>query len=281
MRHEIWSLLLLASLGSAGARAELPHEGACPTLQGSGPGSEVQDAGPVILKEGMKLSLSQLWMLRDLLPEEIWRYREVFFFEGMQMEMGPCHRVYPTPGFFQEATRRFADRVRLDEDGNLKDYVAGVPFPQDRIDPQDPQAGVKWAWNFQQRYRGAGPVGSFRLIDMPSRIGSVETYRGEFFYVQTRNRADLADSDYAVPDRSKATFVAGGRFTEPFNARHLAWRQLRPEKALRRYEEPDDTFVYVPNMRKMRRSATSWIDGLFTPRYTVGAEAEVPTGAEP
>jgi hypothetical protein len=273
MRPSIVGLLVLGTLWNASAGAAPPHEGACPSLQHLPPGSQAEDAGPVILKEGMRLSLSQLWMLRELLPEEIWRYREVFFFEGMQMEMGPCHRVYPTPAFFQEATQRFAEKVRLDDDGNLKGYVAGLPFPPDRIDPEDPQAGVQWAWNFQQRYRGAGPVGTFRLIDMPSRIGSVETYRGEFFYVQTRNRADLVDSDYAVPDRSKAAFVAGGRFTEPFNARHLAWRQLRPEKAQRRYEEPDDTFVYVPNMRKMRRSATSWIDGLFTPRYTVGAEA--------
>ena len=29
-------------------------------------------------------------------------------------------------------------------------------------------------------------------------------------------------------------------------------------------------FVYVPAMRKQRRAATSWVDGLFVPNYTLG-----------
>jgi hypothetical protein len=264
------ALLLAAAPASAGP----PPEGTCPSLQARPQGStRVEDALPAVLQAGTKLGISDLWRLRELLPEEIWRYRETFFFEGMQMEMGPCHRRYPLPAFFAEATREGAGKAHLDEEGNLQGHEAGLPFPPEQIDPTAPDAGARWAWNLQQRYRGAGPVGSFRLVDMPSRLGSVEVYRGEFFYVQTRHRADLAESDYALPERDEASFVAGGRFTEPFNARHLAWRQLRPAKAERRYQEPDDTFVYVPTMRKMRRSATAWIDGLFTPRYTVGGEA--------
>ena len=76
--------------------------------------------------------------------------------------------------------------------------------------------------------------------------------------------------------------MAGGRFFEPFSARHLAWRQIRPEKADRRWQEPDDTFVYVPEMRKPRRAASAWIDGLYMPRYTVSGESAggpVPIGA--
>jgi hypothetical protein len=264
---------LVLVLLSPAARAGLPAEDSCPTLSGSpATGVAAEDAPPVVLREGMKLGLADMPSLASLLPEEVWRYREVFFYEGMQMELGPCHRRYPLPGFFTEATRELAGRVRLDRDGNLRDYVAGLPFPPDEIDPRAEDAGVRWAWNFQQRYRGAGPVGSFRLTDMPSRIGSVQIYRGSFFYVQTGHRADLAGSDYVVPEAKKSLFVAGGRFTEPFNARHLAWRQLRPEKAQHRYKEADDTFVYVPTMRKMRRSATAWVDGIFTPRYTVSGD---------
>jgi hypothetical protein len=221
----------------------------------------------------MRVGLEQLPLLHQLLPPEVWQFREVFFYEGMQMEMGPCHRRYPLPDFYEEATRAYAGQSELDDEGNLSGYVAGVPFPQDAIDPEAPDASTRWAWNFQQRFRGFGPVGSFRLTDMPSRLGSVETYRGTFFYVQTAHRADLPETDYRVPQRKKASFVAGGRFVEPFNARHLAWRQLRPNDAEEDWEEPDDTFVYVPTMRKMRRSATAWVDGLFTPRYTVGSEA--------
>jgi hypothetical protein len=266
--------LALAPLLASSLQAAPPPEGTCPTLAGTLPEHRrPQDAFAVTIEEGMRLGLAQLPLLENLLPREIWQFREVFFYEGMQMEMGPCHRRYPLPDFFEEATRTYAGQSELDDEGNLRGYVAGLPFPQEAIDPEAPDAGWRWAWNFQQRFRGFGPVGSFRLTDMPSRLGSVETYRGTFFYVQTAHRADLAESDYRVPQRKKASFVAGGRFAEPFNARHLAWRQLRPNDAEEDWEEPDDTFVYVPSMRKMRRSATAWIDGLFTPRYTVGSEA--------
>jgi hypothetical protein len=266
--------LALAPLLASSLQAAPPPEGTCPTLAGTLPEHRrPQDAFAITIEEGMRLGLAQLPLLENLLPREIWQFREVFFYEGMQMEMGPCHRRYPLPDFFEEATRTYAGQSELDDEGNLRGYVAGLPFPQEAIDPEAPDAGWRWAWNFQQRFRGFGPVGSFRLTALPSRLGSVETYRGTFFYVQTAHRADLAESDYRVPQRKKASFVAGGRFAEPFNARHLAWRQLRPNDAEEDWEEPDDTFVYVPSMRKMRRSATAWIDGLFTPRYTVGSEA--------
>jgi hypothetical protein len=116
-------------------------------------------------------------------------------------------------------------------------------------------------------------VGRFRLLDLPSRIGSPETYLGSFFFVATGHRADLAASDHRVPESKRSSFVAGGRFEEPFNARHLAWRQIRPDDADGSFSESDDTFVYVPTMRKPRRAATTWVDGVFTPRYTVSGDS--------
>jgi hypothetical protein len=65
----------------------------------------------------------------------------------------------------------------------------------------------------------------------------------------------------------------GGRFYEPSSARHLAWRQLRPLSVATGYAEPDDTFVYVPTMRKVRRAASTWVDGIYTPRYRVAGDS--------
>ncbi len=269
--RRVWitaALLLLAT----GAAAELPPEGRCPDWSGGAGAPPADDTGLPLLREGSRLSLGDLLALQSLLPEEIWNFREVFFHEGMRMEIGSCHRRYPIPGFYREATEKFADRVRLDSDGDLEDYVAGVPFPQDAIDPQDPSAASKWAWNFQYRYMGAGPVGKFRIFDLPSRIGSPQTYEGEFYYVRTGHRADLSASNFRAEEVTRSLWIAGGKFDEPFNARHLAWRQIRPEKADRRYKESDNTFVYVPTMRKSRRAASTWVDGIFTPRYTVSGD---------
>src|SRR5262245_66470328 len=117
------------------------------------------------------------------------------------------------------------------------------------------------------RYRGAGPVGRVRLVDLPDRVGVAETYLGEFFLVKTGHRADLAASDYRLPESTRTTWVAGGKFVEPFSARGLEWRQIRPREGEADWSKPDETFIYIPEPRKGRRGASGAGDGGHTARY--------------
>jgi hypothetical protein len=271
-----------AAAGAAWA-AGPPPEGRCPDVGGGTGPSERADGGVPLLQEGDVLRLENLLALAQLFPDEVWSFREAFFYEGMRMEIGSCHRRFPVADFYREATDRFAAKVKLDEDGNIEDYVAGVPFPPEQIAADDPQAATKWAWNYAHRYRGAGPVGRFRILDLGAGnapkilgyrlLGNAQTFEGEFFWVTTGHRADLVADGYRTPEAKGSLFVAGGRFFEPFNARHLAWRQIRPEETDRKWKHPDDTFVYVPEMRKPRRAASAWVDGLYMPRYTVTGES--------
>lgn len=264
-------LLVVTSIASAES-SEAPRATPCPTLTdgtGSGP---AQDAAPVSVHEGMLVRYPDILRLGSLLPIEIWRNRDAFFHEGMELEIGSCRRDYPVPSFFREATTRLAGTARLDDAGNLRGHVAGLPFPPETIDAEAPDAGLRWAWNVARRYRGAGPDGSFRIVDMPSRIGGIQTYRGRWFFVQTSHRADLASSDYGLSFARNIAWVAGGRFDEPSSARHLAWKQSRPLDVATRYNTADDIFVYVPTMRKVRRAGSSWVDGMYVPRYRVGGE---------
>lgn len=266
------SAALAALFAAVSASAAPPAEGECPILTGIPGAGPAEDAVSVRLREGMLLNSADVLLLGSLLPPEVWRNRDAFFHDGMRMELGPCHRRYATAEFFEEATRRFAGRARLDAGGNLSDHVAGLPFLPEQIDPKARDAGLRWAWNVERRYRGAGHVGSFRLVDMPSSMGGIQTYEGSWFVLQTTHRADLAPSDYALPIAAESEWIAGGSFTEPLAARHLAWRQIRPQEAALEYAKPDDTFVYVPTMRKVRRAASSWVDGLYTPRYRVSGD---------
>lgn len=266
------------------AWAGLPPEGTCPRAAGAAGGPAAEDAGGELLQEGMRIGVGDLLKLRSLIPDEVWQHREIFFHEGMQLEIGPCHRRFAMPRFFEQATAELSGSVKLDEEGNLSGYGAGLPFPPDAIDPAARDAGERWAWNLALRYRGAGPIGSFRITDLPNRLGSPETYLGSFFWLQTGNRADLrTGGGVAAAPISNALWVAGGRFDEPMNARELAWRQIRPDQTLRDFEKSDDTFVYVPSMRKPRRAATAWVDGLYTPRFRVSgtdaAGGAVPFGS--
>jgi hypothetical protein len=266
--------ICVAAVAAQAAPPELPDEGDCPTVTATPTGGEESlDAVPVALKEGMVLHQEDMMVLQQLLPVEIWHHRDAFFHEGMRMEIAACHRRYPGHDFFREATERHRGQAKLDGKGNLKDHVAGLPFPPDEIDPEDPKAALKWAWNLERRHRGAGHAGKFRISDLPNRMGGIQTYTGRFFLIQTSHRGDLAEAGYRVPNTEGKLWAAGGVFESPFDARHLAWRQFRPEKSWEKYQEPDDTFVYVPTMRKMRRAASSWVDGFFFPRYTVSGDA--------
>ncbi|HME72671.1 MAG TPA: DUF1329 domain-containing protein [Myxococcota bacterium] len=261
-------------------------EGVCPsvpTVDASIEGHFRLDAESTVqLKEGMVLTEKELPALRNLLPPEVWQQRETFFFEGMRMVLGPCFRHYPASPPYEEATQAFAGEPKLDGAGNLKNYKAGLPFPPETIDPKAPDAAMRWAWNLEMRHRGSGPAGKFRLTDFPSRLGAVQVYQGSFYLLQTAHRADLADSAYALPVAKEVNWVGGGKFEEPFNARGLAWRQIRPLTSEASYQEVDTIFVYVPTMRKPRRAATAWVNGYFTPRYTTGGDSgggAVPFGA--
>jgi len=277
-----WLAMLLAAAALASpAAGEPPPEGTCPALNAQPGAGVAEDAAPTRLPEGAVVEHDALLALRHLLPEEVWQLRHAFFHDGMQLVIGACHRRYPTADFYAAATEEFAGKASLDADGNLHGYVAGLPFPPATIDPKAPDAAARWAWNFEKRYRGAGPTGHFRLIDFPSRMGGVQVYQGSFFLLQSRERADLAASDHAIPGVDESLWIGGGRFDLPMNARHLAWHQIRSPETETVYTDSDQTFVYVPTMRKVRRSATTWVDGFFTPRYRVsgdGGGGGVPVG---
>ncbi len=262
-----------AILASGLAWAGLPDEGECPKITIEPDGSQPrEDAVAVAIEPGMVLGEEDLMLLRQLIPKELWRHRGVFFHEGMRIEVGPCHRRYAQPDFFRSATERFAGESRIDAEGNLTNYTAGLPFPSSSIADDDSEAGARWAFNLEQRYAGAALRGKFRITDLPGRVGRAQVYDGTFYYLKAAHRADLADTDYRIPSKRKTLSAAGGEFTKPFNARHLAWRQFRSARAAKRHSEPDDVFTYIPSMRKMRRAAVSWVDGLYVPRYTVSGD---------
>ncbi len=261
-----------ALLLAAPVAAELPPENRCPTVQVGSARAGLEDAAPILLEPGTRVTIEGMPALRELLPPELWIHRAEFFSPGMQLEVGPCHRRFPVSDSYARASEQYAGTARLDAAGNLLDYRAGIPFRPSSIDPEAPDAGARWAWNLAFRNRGAGPLGRFRLSEMPPAQARPLVYQGRFFLLQTGHRADLPAPDHAVPEARDAVFIGGGRFSEPFDVRELAWRQIRPHTALRRYREPDDTFVYVPTMRKMRRAASSFVDGMFVPRYQAAGD---------
>jgi len=262
-RHSLW-LSWLASLvslaGAAAGATELPRESECPAIAGPTGGA------PLRLYPGLVLTRADLPRLSSVLPAEVWRHRQVFFHDGMHISVGACHRRYAPPRPFASATARFSHNVDLDRDGNLSGYIAGLPFPVESIDPAASDAGTRWAWNLELRHRGAGPHGRFRIADLPSD-GNAQFSSGRWFQICPTHRADLPQSEYRAIEVEPAAWIAGGRFNEPSAARGIAWKQTRALEAAQKSTLPDDVFVFVPSLEKVRRAATSWVDGLYLPHY--------------
>jgi hypothetical protein len=65
---------------------------------------------------------------------------------GLTIKVAPTQRI-EWPPRYQQATEKYSGQVSLDENDSLKNYVAGLPFPS--IDPADPKAPVKIAYNWR------------------------------------------------------------------------------------------------------------------------------------
>ncbi|MDO8434515.1 MAG: DUF1329 domain-containing protein [Candidatus Binatus sp.] len=67
---------------------------------------------------------------------------------GMTMKVIATSKLdWPPP--FKTATEKYSPQVKLDANGELKNYVSGQPFPL--LDPNDPQMATKVMWNFSYR----------------------------------------------------------------------------------------------------------------------------------
>ena len=120
-------LALGAPFLAAPAHGGPPPEGRCPTVGGVASGGPATDAAPIRLHEGMLLRKQDLLLLRRLLPDEVWQNRHAFFHQGMAMTLAACHRRYPVPHFYEQATALHAGQPHLD------DQIVGVVAPMRNV----------------------------------------------------------------------------------------------------------------------------------------------------
>jgi hypothetical protein len=190
----------------------------------------------------------QVGALRRFLPKEVWEQRERFFHEGMKLVVGPCFRDYAPPAAFDAATEASRGKVTLNDDGgvDVEGAFAGLPFAPDTIDPADPRAGARWAWNVQERHQGAGFRGRFRITDLSAHGGYADPFEGEVFKLLLMQRTD-----------------------RPAQAKGFAWRQYRSLQNRREAALRDDLHGYRPEWRRVRRIPATDVEGLYAPAFRV------------
>jgi hypothetical protein len=162
-------------------------------------------------------------------------------------------KIYKPPKEYTEATKNYSGKTALDSNGQLLNYVAGLPFPD--LNPGDAQAGLKLAWNFYWRWLGddsrtGGATKTGKIIrDAIERDGSERRADITHFFIRARSRVTL-DPKPGLPGYE-----------------HIDWMQLRADEYPRdtsgtttleiRYVDPkkeDDLYIYVPSIRRVRRA---------------------------
>jgi hypothetical protein len=209
------------------------------------------------------IPFDQVERLKPYLPKEFWDNRDFFFYEGMRLEIGPTQADYSPAPVYQAATERFRGQARIGPDGSLEQYTAGQPFPMDEIEcTGDPEAGVKRRWNHDCQWGGGGGGAKFYYSYWDRGEQLPLYYRGHAQGVKLSHRAepeylDKTDGDVFRKERRKG---AGGPSVEaPFDARGiqlLTYRYKDSDKP-RKQAKNDDTWVYLPTLRRVRRISTA------------------------
>jgi uncharacterized protein DUF1329 len=149
----------------------------------------------------------------------------------------------PSPSYI-EATRRGVDQIRLQPDGSLEGYVGGRPFP--RIDPADPQAGLKLAWNsrYHESLDSARAWGLFRMLDATGQ----EVRNIEFYYALAygMHRADASANVWAGEGIFLKEFL---QCLAPHNVRNIMILRFRYDDD----RTSDLNFAWIPEIRKVRQ----------------------------
>jgi len=234
-------------------------------LAAAAPAARAQDdapSGPPAFNEGDVLEMGDIDKLRPFLPKEVWANRDFFFYEGMKLEIGPSFADYSPAPVYQQATEKFKGQPKIGPDGSLESYTAGQPFPIDDIDCSgDPDAGTKIMWNFHYRWGPISGISSFYYSYWDRGEELPLYYEGSGGGVALSRRPEPAyleqGGDLFRGESRKNAF--GAEVTAPFDARGimlLTYRykesDLPPSKA-----RNDDTWVYVPTLRRVRRISTA------------------------
>ncbi len=213
-------------------------------------------------KEGDVVTHDQVEKLKPALPPEIWDNRSFIFYKGMEMKIGPAFRDYSPAQAYKDATEKFAGQSKLGPEGNLDGYTAGQPFPMEAIDcAGDPNAGLKIMWDFDYQWDGDGSEASFLYSywDRGERLPLY--YEGVSKILKLANRVEpyFLESGGDILRKEKRKYAFRIRVDAPFDSRGILVMTYRYKSSdgLMVDATNDDTWVYVPSLRRVRRISTA------------------------
>jgi hypothetical protein len=146
---------------------------------------------------------------------------------------------------YWKATQMNRGKAKVGPEGDLIDYAGGLPFPDVTID--DPQVGIKCAWNFDYRHVGDDffqPEWEMYLTDAK---GNIRELAGNLQRLNWFPRTDMDPKPNLNPTKSEGIYFKElYGFIRPFASKGLAQLSVK-------YIDPRkdrDVWVYVPGLRR-------------------------------
>src|ERR1700722_12301410 len=182
--------------------------------------------------------------------------------QGVEHKIGPTgHLDWPPP--YKPATEKYPPQVSLPADGDLKSYVAGLPFPL--VDVTDPDAATKIMWNFAFRPLYTDDLDERGIEAVSHRAGSADEIEhftfGHFGLYNSVGRTEVAPMPMD-PDVMKTGIAShSGAFPilEPAEMRGagiVSQRSARPGIE-------DAVWEYSSETRRLRRLPATELSDTF------------------
>lgn len=210
-------------------------------------------AGIAQLKAGETLDKNTWQQAEGLLPPEILAHYKKGEYSNPIAEW-PADK-YNWPSDFKAASEANEGKLKVGalgeilstETGQLPAYILGFPFP--RIDPKDPQAGVKIVWNQFYRTYYFGNIFAESQVNLIEPTGIERRIDVQASFAQW----DGVPVDERLPNPQNLisqglTLVISP--TDLYGTASLGWRYREPGKR-------DASWAYVPALRRVRAVSPS------------------------
>ena len=165
------------------------------------------------------------------------------------------------PNYIKATMEAAQNPPRLNAEGLLDNFVAGRAFPAEP-DVNDPQAGLKLAWNYQYGYNWGdnAAISPFYWKLRNAKSGKLErTIKWSFHFLNWKhrvNQAPLPEFEDNPAQLFRSIYV---RALEPFDIANTQVLIHRYKDDLKR----DDAWLYLGFQRRVRRLATGQTTDAF------------------
>jgi len=195
---------------------------------------------------GKKISSANVDEVKDFVPPEIYKLmKQPEKWGDSWFEIVP-YRTYPnTPGK-TKFTKEGWGKSKVDEKGNLQNWVSGVPFPM-------PKSGLEIAWNFDtwSRTDGVYRMGVGEFID--GRLKYDRDLQLSALWLSYVGRTDIAPFPDLPNNTKKIQRASYQVYFKPSDLKGMVRLQIRYIDQAKEY----DSWNWIPALRRIRRISTA------------------------